>query len=141
MVGSRLSAFFGAAPQETSHEMRVTDASFFCIAEPWFFRRSLLDAKQANFASGLLIRRPDTVRYTRKAQGTNEDMVMPVKNLTGRPRPTAEQKALEKELSERRQLFLRRRPDHSDDEDGLSPVGPGPVPLSGAAEIADDWSS
>jgi hypothetical protein len=67
---------------------------------------------------------------------------MPVKDLIGRPRPTAEQKALEKELFERRQSFLRRRPGPSDDEDGLSPVeppsGPSPMPLAGAAEIADD---
>jgi len=125
--------------------MRFPDASFFCIAEPWVSRRSLLDVKQANFASGLPIGRPDPVRYTGKAQATNEDMVMPVKDLIGRPRPSAEQKALEKELSEHRQLFLRRRPDRSDDDDGLSPVGPpsgpGPMPLAGAAEIADDWSS
>lgn len=67
---------------------------------------------------------------------------MPVKDLTGRPRPTAEQRALEKELFERRQSFLCRRPRPGDDEEGLSPVGPpagpGPMPLAGAAEIADD---
>jgi len=67
---------------------------------------------------------------------------MPVKDLIGRPRPTAELKALERELSKRRHLFLGRRPGPSDDEDGLSPVrppsGPGPMPLAGAAEIADD---
>lgn len=66
---------------------------------------------------------------------------MPIKDLIGRPRPTAEEKALEKEFFERRQALMRRRPDHFDDE-GLFPVspppGPGPMPLAGAAEIADD---
>jgi len=37
---------------------------------------------------------------------------------------------------------MRRRPGHSDDYEGLSPVspppGPGPMPLAGAAEIAND---
>jgi hypothetical protein len=67
---------------------------------------------------------------------------MPIKDLIGRPRPTAEEKALEKEFFERRQALMRRRPGHSDDDEGLSPVspppGPGPMPLAGAAEIADD---
>lgn len=94
------------------------------------------------YASGLPIGRLGTVRYISEAQATNEDMVMPVKDLIGRPRPTAEQKALEKELFERRQSFLRRRPGPSDDEDGLSPVGPpsgpSPMPIAGAAKIADD---
>lgn len=67
---------------------------------------------------------------------------MPVKDLIGRPRPTAEQRALEKELLQRREALLRRRPGHSDDDDGLCPVGPppspSPMPLAGAAEIADD---
>lgn len=68
---------------------------------------------------------------------------MPIKDLIGRPRPTAEEKALEKEFFEGRQALMGRRPGHSDDE-GLSPVspprgpGPGPMPLAGAAEIADD---
>jgi len=51
---------------------------------------------------------------------------------------------LEKEFFERRQALMGRRPGHSDDDEGLSPVslprgpGPGPMPLAGAAEIADD---
>ena len=69
---------------------------------------------------------------------------MPIKDLIGRPRPTAEEKALQNEFFERRQALMRRRPDHFDDDEGLSPVspppgpGPGPMPLAGAAEIADD---
>jgi len=69
---------------------------------------------------------------------------MPIKDLIGRPRPTAGEKALEKEFFERRQALMRRRPGHSDDDEGLSPVspppgpGPGPMPLAGAAEIADE---
>ena len=66
---------------------------------------------------------------------------MPVKDLIGRPRPTAEQRALEKELLQRREALLRRRPGDFDDDNGLCPVGPprpSPMPLAGAAEIADD---
>ena len=67
---------------------------------------------------------------------------MPVKVLIGRPRPTAKQRALEKELLQRREALLRRRPGDFDDDNGLCPVGPppgpSPMPLAGAAEIADD---
>ena len=67
---------------------------------------------------------------------------MPVKDLIGRPRVTDEQRALKKELFERRDALLRRRPGHSDGDDGLCPVGPtpgpSPMPLAGAVKIADD---
>jgi len=53
---------------------------------------------------------------------------MPIKDLIGRPRPTAEEKALEKEFSERRQALMGRRPDHSDDDEGYLLCHPRAVP-------------
>lgn len=66
---------------------------------------------------------------------------MPVKDLVGRPRPSAEQRAIEKEMIERLERMMRKRPGNSDDDD-LSPVtppsGPSPLPLAGAAELDED---
>lgn len=60
---------------------------------------------------------------------------MPVKDLTGAPRPTAAERALRADIQ--RQIDRHRR----DRDDGLEPVavpsGPKPSPLTGAAEEAD----
>lgn len=65
---------------------------------------------------------------------------MPVKDLVGRPRLSAEEQALRAEMIAFVERMLRKRRDDSDDDD-LSPVspptGPSPLPLAGAAELDD----
>ncbi|WP_445193685.1 hypothetical protein ACT009_07365 [Sphingomonas sp. Tas61C01] len=65
---------------------------------------------------------------------------MPVKDLVGPPRPTAEERAMRKEMMTFVERMLRKRRGDSDDGD-LSPVwppnGPSPLPLAGAAELDD----
>lgn len=66
---------------------------------------------------------------------------MPVKDLTGPPLPTAQEKALRIELHRRLGIPLPKRPGYRDD-DGLEPVlpptGPKPTPLAGGAEADVD---
>ena len=66
---------------------------------------------------------------------------MPVKDLVGRARLTAEEAALRKEMIEGVERLMRRRRGDADDGD-LSPVtspsGPSPLPLAGAAALDDD---
>ena len=66
---------------------------------------------------------------------------MPVKDLVGRPRLTAEEAALRKEMFERLDRMTRRRRRGSDDGEPLpvgQPSGPSPLPLAGAAALDDD---
>jgi hypothetical protein len=62
---------------------------------------------------------------------------MPVKDLTGPPLPTAEEKTRVAELHKRVGIPLPKRPGYRGDE-GLEPVpppsGPKPAPLAGGAE-------
>lgn len=66
---------------------------------------------------------------------------MPVKDLTGPPLPTAEEKALLVELLKRLGMPLPRRRGFRDDG-GLElmpqPAGPKPSPLAGGAEAIAD---
>ena len=69
------------------------------------------------------------------------EIVMPVKDLVGRPRLTPEEAAFRDEMVARLDRMRRPRRDGSDDGEPLPvgpPSGPAPLPLAGAAELDDD---